>query len=281
MKFQLQFLRFYFKVSSVLTPRWSAFQAFKLFQKVRKKRIRKREEAFYSVARHFKVPSLDEDVLCYELGEVKGDLIFLVHGWESNAGSMSRFAFDLASKGYRVLSFELPGHAKTKSNYSNLFLCKEAFKSVLKFVAPKEPFTVVSHSFGSAVSTYTLSELDYTVDKFIFLTSPNSLFEVFNDFKKFIGLTERSFTYVLKRATSLLNEDVRTVNVDEKLAKISYSKLLLLHDKFDKIIPIKNSEKIQRTNDEKAELKTYNKIGHYRMLWNDNVIEDTLQFITN
>ncbi|MDJ0644865.1 MAG: alpha/beta fold hydrolase [Flavobacteriaceae bacterium] len=281
MNLRLQLIRFYFKTTSFLTPRLSAFQAFKLFQKVRKKRVRKREEKFYELAKHFKIPSEKEDIHCYELGNVRGNVVFLVHGWESNAGSMSRFAFDLASKGYRVISFDLPGHAKAKSNYSNLFVCKEAFRNVLKFIDPKEPFTVVSHSFGSAVSTYTLSELEYEVDKFIFLTSPNSLFEVFNDFKKFIGLTEKSFTHVIGRATSLLNEDVRQVNVDEKLSQISYSKLLLLHDKFDKVIHVKNSEKIKARNTEKAELKIYNKIGHYRMLWNDNVLEDTLSFIGN
>lgn len=281
MSFQLQFLRFYFKITSFLSPRLSAFQAFKLFQKVRKKGVRKREEEFYEKAKHFKIPSVREDILCYELGSVKGNLVFLIHGWESNAGSMSRFAFDLANKGYRVISFDLPGHAKTKSKYTNLYECKEAFKNVIEFIGPKDPFTVVSHSFGSAVSTYALSQLNYDVDKFIFLTSPNSLFEIFHDFKKLVGLSDQSFTYVLGKAESLIKEDVRKVNVDEKLQKISYSKLLLVHDKFDKIIPLKNSEKIKQTNAEKAELKVYDKIGHYRMLWDDNVLEDTLTFIGN
>ena len=279
MNFQLKLLRIYFKIASFVSPRLSAFQAFRLFQRVRKKSVRNRELHFYKEARHFKIPSLNEDVHCYELGDVKGNLVFLVHGWESNAGSMSRFAFDLAARNYRVISFDLPAHAKAKSKHTNLYECKEAFKNIIEFIDPQEPFTVVSHSFGSAVSTYTLSQLDYQVDKFIFLTSPNSLFEVFSDFKNFVGLSERSFTYVLGRAASLIKEDVREVNVEEKLKEISYSKLLLVHDKFDKIIPVRNSEKIKEANTNKAELKLYNKIGHYRMLWNDHVLEDTLQFI--
>ncbi len=281
MSFQLKILRVYFKLSSIIAPRLTAFQAFKLFQRVRKKRVRKREEAFYQRARHFKIPAVKEDVHCYELGAVRGPVVFLVHGWESNAGSLSRFAFDLADRGHRVVSFDLPAHAHAKSNYTNLYECKEAFKRVIQFIDPQEPFTVVSHSFGSAVSTYTLSQLNYQVDKFIFLTSPNSLFEVFSDFKNFVGLSDRSFTYVLGRATSLIKEDVRAVNVEEKLKDISYSKLLLVHDKFDKIIPVRNSEKIQEANTNKAELKLYHKIGHYRMLWNDHVLKDTLQFISS
>ena len=281
MTFQLQFLRIYFKIVSFLSPRLSAVQAFRLFQKVRKKRIRKREEQFYERAKHFKIPSEKEDILCYELGQVKGDLIFLIHGWESNAGSMSRFAFDLADRGYRVISFDLPGHANAKSSYTNLYECKEAFRNVLNFINPQEPFSVVSHSFGSAVSTYTLSQLEYEVDKFIFLTSPNSLFKVFHDFKRFVGLSDKSFNHVLGKAKSLLSEDIRQVNVDKKLQQISYSKLLLVHDKNDRIIPLEDSEKIRYSNEDKAELKVYNSIGHYRMLWNEHVLQDTLQFIVN
>ncbi len=281
MSLQLKLIRAYFKISSFVAPKLSGFQAFKVFQKVRKKSIRKREQEFYSKTKHFKIPSLDEDVHCYELGDVDGDLVFLVHGWESNSGSMSRFAFNLADQGYRVISFDLPGHANAKSKYTNLYECKEAFKNVIDFIEPKRPFTVVAHSFGSAVSTYTLSKLDYKVDKIVLLTSPNSIFEVFKDFKRLIGLNNKSFSYVLSQAKSLLNEDVKNVSVDEKLQNVSYSKLLLVHDKSDKIISIRNSEKIKEKNREKAELKVYNKVGHYRMLWDDTIVNDTLSFIAS
>ena len=281
MKIQLRILQVYFRIVSFLTPKLGGLHAFKLFQKVRRKNIKKNEENFYKKAKHFKIPSKKEDILCYELGDVKGDLVFLVHGWESNSGSLSKFAFKLADKGHRVVSFELPGHAKTKSKYTNLYECKEAFKNVLDFIAPKTPFSLVSHSFGSAVSTYTLSQLNYEVDKIIFLTAPNSLYDVFYDFKRLIRLSDASFSHVLNRAKSLIKEDVKKVNIAEKLNDVSFSKLLIVHDQSDKVIPFKNSQTIKEKNHNRTELKRYNKIGHYRMLWNDNVLEDTLQFIAS
>jgi len=56
MNFQIYILRFYFKTISLFAPKLSGVKAFKLFQKVRIKTIRKREEEFYINAKHFNIP---------------------------------------------------------------------------------------------------------------------------------------------------------------------------------------------------------------------------------
>ena len=220
MKFYLKIVKIYYQIISKLSPRLGGKMAFNLFQKVRKKDIRKREEKFYEEARHFKVPFLEQDLHCYELGDVKGDLVFLVHGWDSNSGSLSKFAFELADRNYRVVSFDLPGHAHSSSSSTNLYECKEAFQSLINFISPQEPFTVIAHSFGSAVSAYTISKLKYKIDKFVFLTTPNSLLDVFTDFKNFIGIPDESFSYMLKNAEKMIQEDIESVNVGERLKNI-------------------------------------------------------------
>ncbi len=115
MNIQLNIVRLYFKLISLFAPKFAGAKAFKLFQKVRIKSIRKREEDFYTKANHFKVTSSKEDINCYELGAGNSDIVFLLHGWESNAGSLSKFAYQLAENNYRVISFDLPGHAKYNS----------------------------------------------------------------------------------------------------------------------------------------------------------------------
>lgn len=280
MKLYFKLLKVYYKIISFLAPKLGGKIAFKLFQRVRKKNVRKREQGFYKKARHFKVPFLNQDLNCYELGDVKGELIFLVHGWDSNAGSMAKFAFELAKRDYRVLSFDLPGHAHAASDHTNLYECKEAFKSLINFIQPKDPFTIVAHSFGSALTAYTLSTLNYKVDKFVFLTSPNALLEVFTNFKNFVGISDKTFSYMLKNAEETIREEVQYVNVQDKLKNISFTKLLLVHDRADKILPYRNSQEIMNANHSNTELKTYDKIGHYRMLWNEDVLKDTLSFIT-
>jgi len=279
MKYQLKILKIYYKIVSFLSPQLGGKMAFKLFQKVRKKDISKKEVTFYEKARHFRIPLQKEDLHCYEFGHPAGELVFLVHGWDSNAGSLTKFAFELEERNYRVISFDLPGHANSKSEYTNLYECKEAFKKLIEFINPQEPFTIISHSFGSAMTAYTMSEIAYTVDKFVFLTSPNSLLEIFTNFKNFVGISDKTFSFMLKNAEATIQEEIKYVNVQDKLKNISFTKLLLVHDRADKILPYRNSEEIMKANHTNSELKTYNKIGHYRMLWNDEVLEDTLSFI--
>ncbi|MDC6470656.1 alpha/beta fold hydrolase [Flavobacteriales bacterium] len=281
MNIQLNIVRLYFKLISLIAPKFAGAKAFKLFQKVRIKSIRKREEDFYTKANHFKVTSPKEDINCYELGAGNSDIVFLLHGWESNAGSLSKFAYQLAENNYRVISFDLPGHAKYNSNYTNLAECKNAFTNVIKFVKPKKPFSVLSHSFGSAVSAYTLSNLNYKINKLVFLTSPNSILEIFIDFKKLIGLPSSAFSYLIEKADLLANEKIKNFSIDEKLKHFTFSKLLLIHDEYDKIIPFKNSKEIQRLYEADSVLIKHKKIGHYKMLWNQNVIDETLLFLKN
>ena len=278
MKYYLKILKFYYKIISFLSPQLGGRLAFKLFQKVRKKDINKREISFYEKARHFRIPLPKEDLHCYEFGNPTGELIFLVHGWDSNAGSLSKFAFELEERNYRVISFDLPGHANSKSEYTNLYECKEAFKKLIEFINPQEPFTVISHSFGSAMTAYTMAELNYTVDKFVFLTTPNSLLDIFINFKNFVGITDKTFSFMLNNVNKLLQEDIHNISVEKKLKQVSFTKLV--HDKKDKILPYKNSEEVLNSI-KNTKLKSYERIGHYRMLWNDDVLEDTLAFIKN
>jgi len=210
---QLNIVRLYFKLISLFAPKFAGSKAFKLFQKVRIKSIRKREEDFYTKANHFKVTSFKEDINCYELGAGNSDIVFLLHGWESNAGSLSKFAYQLAENNYRVISFDLPGHANYNLKYTNLAECKNAFINVIDFIKPNKPFSVLSHSFGSAVSAYTLSNLNYKIDKLVFLTSPNSILEIFTDFKKLIGLPNTAFSYLLENADLLANEKIKYFSI--------------------------------------------------------------------
>lgn len=109
-----------------------------------------------------------------------------MHGWDSNAGSMSKIADKLVEKERYVIAINLPGHAFSKKSATNLLECKEAFKALLNEVNPTESFSVISHSFGSGVTAYALSETNYKVNNLIFLTNPNRVEHIFEDFKKMI-----------------------------------------------------------------------------------------------
>jgi pimeloyl-ACP methyl ester carboxylesterase len=271
-------LKTYFGWTSLVNPDKAAKQGFRLFQKVRKKNVRAREEGFFEASSQFSVPIVRTRLDCFELGNPEGELVILVHGWDSNAGSLSKIAYALAAENKRVISFNLPGHAFSTSHHTNLIECKDALTALLHHLDPQEPFSVVAHSFGSAVATYTLSKTNHNVDKLVLLTNPNRLETIFHEFKNGIGLGNRAFRKMVDLTTARLGEPLANLSVEKNLEKIRYRNLLLIHDKFDKVLPYQHSVEV---NDaiENAQLITIENVGHYKMLWNEEVIARCVGFV--
>lgn len=278
MKAYLTILQWYFRTMSVIAPSIAARSGFKAFQKVRIKNIRQREKAFYERARQFEIPHDKENLLAYEIGDPKGALVILVHGWESNAGSMSKLAEKLEKEGKRVVLFDLPGHAFYELEYTNLLECKEAMKQVLKYLNPQQPFSIVSHSFGSAVTAFCIRDTEHPVHRMVFLTGPNKVENIFREFQELTKMGDRAFNKMLARTENLLGEPISNISIQQNLQSGNYQKLLLIHDKNDKIIPYFNSEEIVNAV-ENASLEPFENVGHYRMLWNKEIIDRTAQFL--
>jgi pimeloyl-ACP methyl ester carboxylesterase len=275
----LKLIKLYYTILSVVSPKIASKTAFDLFQKVRKKDIRKREQPFYDKASHYKVKYNKEDLDCYEFGKEHQDVVVLVHGWDSNAGSMLGFIDKLVEGNKRVVTFNLPGHAFYKSSKTNYLECREAFELIVNDLGDYERISFISHSFGSGIVAYGLSKLDIKVDKLVLLTSPNFVVDIFTDFKKIIGLGNKAFELMNDKASAILEEDVKKVSTEDKLQLVNFNDALLIHDKNDKVIPFANTIRINDalTN---SRIETYENIGHYRMLWNDDVIKKAIEFVS-
>lgn len=270
-KIILSLLHMYYSLYSAISPAGAGSKAFLQFQKTRRLPFKKVEQAFYNEARTFEIKHPQENIHAYETGNPDGKLVLLVHGWESNAGSMGAIAKALGNDGYRVIAIDLPAHGKSNLRYANLMSCREALRALIYHLNPTEPFTVIGHSFGSAVTTFALTGSRYEVDHFIMLTSPNRLIDIFNEFKNMIGLREQAYQYVLNKAKNILNERVETLSVEDKLNHVRAKRITILHDINDKVLPYANSLRIGSKLPQ-AELITLKDVGHYRMLWNEAVI---------
>lgn len=112
----------------------------------------------------------------------------------------------------------------------------------------------------------------------ILLTNPNKIETIFKDFKNVIGLGNRAYTRLLKMSHERLGEPLSNLSVQENLKKIRYRSLLLIHDKYDKVLPYSHSAEINNEI-ENARLVTIENVGHYKMLWNPEVIERTVGFV--
>lgn len=275
MKYILLLNRFWLNITSFIAPKYCGNLAATIFSKVRKKSIRDKEKPFYAQAREFNVARDGEDITCYELGNPDGKLLFLVHGWESNPGCFTQFLPYLSN--YRIIAFILPAHAQNKETHTNMYLCKDAFKQVLDEMKPTEPFHVVGHSMGSAITAFALSEMDYKIDKLVFLSANNDIEQVFIDFQKLLGFNKRVFKLLENYIEKLAGHSLQEMRVDVRLKNVNFNELLLIHDENDKVIPFQKSVELSEKL-ANSKLIPFQNIGHYRMLWNKEVLEEVLRF---
>lgn len=267
-------IRIYFKMLSFLSPSLAGLAAFNFFQRPLNKKIRPKELSFFNAAKSFKVKYYLEGIHCFELGPNDGPFVLLIHGWESNAASMSAIGLQLAEEGYHVIMFNLPGHGFSKLKKTNIKICKEALLEVINHVNPSGPFSVVSHSFGSAVTTYALSKTTYHVNKLVLLTSPNRIMDVFKEYSDFVGLNQKAHEKLCKRASKLLREPLDELAVENLGEKIRYDHMTIIQDEADKIIDKQKAIAIDK-HWNRSELIFVKKKGHYRMLWDEEVIDLT------
>ncbi len=282
MSIQLKLIRLFFKLTSKLTPRFAASSGVKVFSKVRNKRIKAKELEFFTLFNRFEVPFENHKNLnCYELGNPSGKLVFLVHGWDSNIGSLTLFAKALIKTNkFRIIGFGLPAHGYHLEKRTNLVESAEAFKSVLDFLNPIDSFDVISHSFGSGVVAMSLANTNYRANRVVFLTTPNKILNIFNEFQDFVKMGSNAYSKMLGFAEDkILKEPIENYTISNKLKQASINKLMIIHDEFDKVLPFSNSNEIMLEHPE-IKLHKMQRIGHYRMLWNTEVVEKVIDFVS-
>lgn len=264
-------IRSYFKTLSAIAPKTAASQAAKLFQRPQKRKLRAPEKLFYAEYKSARIEYDEGSYYTFEWGSPQGELVILVHGWNSNAGSMAGIGHRLARKGYRVMAIDLPGHGLSVSSTTNLVRMASALEHLLVSLNGQS-FSIVSHSMGSAVSSYALKNTGLAATSLIFLTSPNTLTAIFEEYRDTIGLSQRAYLHLVKRVEAILGESLEDASVPGFLNDSAYDRLLLIHDRTDRVIGFEKAVEIydQTTRSRYLPLE---QMGHYRMLWTEEVID--------
>lgn len=271
MKTILKLISLYIKTLSVVSNDLAVRVAFNIFQRPSQRKIRKHEQEFLDANPPKDIYTPDGRVKYYELGDPNGPLVILVHGWESNAASLSGIGAALVDKGFHVVSFDTPAHGLSEEKRANLMTMANHMRAVLNHFHPIKPFSVVAHSFGSITSSYALSKENYKINHLIYLTTPMNLKEIFLEYKEMVSLNAKVYTGMVEMAESILGESLDEITMIKKTSFIDYKQLTLIHDHQDKMLPYTFSEQLAERLD-RTELIPLDNSGHYRMLWDKRVI---------
>jgi pimeloyl-ACP methyl ester carboxylesterase len=271
-------LSYYIKFISLFSVKSASDFTFKLFQKTQPRTMLVDEIEFYATAEHFTISTTIEPIEIYTKGDKNGEVVFMLHGWNSNLARLSSFAEILAEQGFYCVLFDMPGHGKSTLKSTNLKVNSIVFEAVMEHINPQSEFSVLTHSFGSMVASYTLARNNHTINQLFFLTTLNQFEPFFKELKNRLRLSDKIMNRIIDMGGDLLEEPVQQLIVKEKVKKLTYKNLSIFHDKHDKILPYSYSELLV-SEVPNARLFSYENIGHSKMLQNEDLLADFEQVV--
>jgi pimeloyl-ACP methyl ester carboxylesterase len=232
----------------------------------------------YEEMQEIRIPAPEEDLYLYTSGEPDAYPVILVHGWEASPGSMLGIARKLKEKGYRPYILGLPAHGKSKLKTTNMIHAAGKIKCLLEYLDLNQPFTIIGHSFASGAITLALLDYKKHPEKLVFLTTPDKIMDIFTNYAQMIALGEKALNKMIRMVEGFSPIKMKDFNISDLLQEVSTKKILLIHDKEDKILPFTNALSLKEKNPS-IHLHATKQKGHYRLLWDEEVIDMVMQFI--
>lgn len=278
MNLVLKLVKFRFRVLSIVAPKIAAKKALKIFQKPHFQKIREREKNFLNNANIIRVKHDPEDIIIYEMGDKAGKPVLMVHGWDSNPGSLSGIAEELAKSGFHIYSLNVPAHGISEQKVTNMLDVSLIIVEILRQLEKYNSISIVTHSFGSGAVSFALEINQKKVDNLVFVTSPDKLIDIFKDFANTIGLNKKAYKMMIELTENRFDKKFDDMEISKALTNVMFDKLLLVHDKEDKVLPFENIKRINRKNPKSEIFATEGK-GHYRILWDEEIISKIVNFL--
>jgi pimeloyl-ACP methyl ester carboxylesterase len=241
------------------------------------KKIRKNELETLKKAEKKVLIIQNNKIQLYKWGNGENKIL-LVHGWEGQAGNFSYLIEKFLVENFTIYSFDGPGHGNSSKGKNVMF---EYLDTVDKIITKLDIKNIVSHSFGSVVTTFALSQIpNHKIDSYVLLTTPYTFSNYVSNISKKTGISNRAINIVLKKIEKERNEKIDEFDVSKYVQNINVEKAIIIHDVNDRIIPISKAEEVaEKWNS--VELVAITNTGHFKMLRTTEVANIIIEFIGN
>ncbi len=254
---------------SVLFPGIVTSFAYNQLTNPQVRKLRKNELATLNRAKKEILKFGDFDIQLYSWEGGK-KTILLIHGWEGQAGNFSDLVEELLRNDFTVYAFDAPSHGFSTKGKTSLFEFTELVGLLIRKFQVKN---LISHSFGGVATTYALyNNPELEIDKYVLLTTPDKFRERIDDVASTVGVTDKVKNRLIRKLEMEIGKDVNDLNVSSFVKDINVRQSLIIHDKNDKVIPVKISRRVSE-NWQESEFTEVEGTGHFRILRSNEVIE--------
>lgn len=237
--------------------------------------IPEKERKAETFSEKFTIHVLDKNIQCYRWGN-SDKTILLIHGWAGRATQFRRFIKPLLNAGFQVVGFDGPAHGRSEGKSTNI----EEFRVVIETLVNQfqNVKAIVTHSFGGGAALYSLAN-KLPVKTLVNIASPTIAEEIIKTYLRAIGGSMKTGESITKHVLKLTGKPFQEFTALELIKHVPGDlNLLLVHDENDTEVVLDHPKELIKLFPQ-AELVQTQRLGHTRILKDDNVIQSVVTFI--
>ncbi|GDY26714.1 hypothetical protein AHAT_26040 [Agarivorans sp. Toyoura001] len=269
-----------FNLAGYCHQRWAGAQLANLWFRVFKRKPSPKAQQFWQSAEQVHSINVNQHKVDLHLWG-SGPLVVCLHGWSGSGIQFRHFVKPLVEAGYQVAAFDAPGHGMHTDKHSHLLNFSDSLSAIAQQYAPVH--CVLAHSFG-AMATTTAQQRGFTTNNIVMLAPHLNVQEMFNTYAKLLNLSrglKTSFQQQVgeKMQHLLAGDDPWQLFTVERLVPQT-TKGLLISDDQDQEVAQHQFKQIEQRWTAANHYQTQG-LGHFKILKDPQVIEQTVQFLVN
>lgn len=220
--------------------------------------VKPHHREYLQTANQFSFESRGQRLQAYRWGDGTKKILFL-HGWQSHSFRWKKYIEAFPKDEYTLYAFDAPAHGLSAGKYANLPIYSDAILSFVRHIGRAD--AVVSHSMGSFAMLLSLYENPgLEIGKLVAMGSPGEANDFITFYKKFTGLNDRTFRYIIDHFVQELNQRPDYYSAP-RFARSVKVPGLIIHDEADEEAPYAHARRIHEAWP-KSKLITTQGFGH-------------------
>jgi len=257
------------RASPSLAARWAE----RLFCSPPRRAISERMAAWLAAGRRFDLTVGGRRVAAWSWGQ-RGPGVLLIHGWGSRGGRFVDLGGALLASGFRVVTFDAPGHGASSGRLGSGPEFARAALAVATAVGPVS--AVVGHSLGGFAAALAI-ERGLAVRRAAFIAPSANVNTYSAQFASLLGVQDPVMASMRDRLERRLGFEWKRMDVTG-FAPAMQIPLLVIHDRDDREVRWDDGAAIVAAWPD-AELITTTGLGHHRIVNDSLVIGQVLSFL--
>jgi pimeloyl-ACP methyl ester carboxylesterase len=265
-------IRTAFRTVGRVAPAQAAVWAEEVFCRPPRARIRPSEQEFLAGGREFELPISSGSLVAWEWG--RGPTVLLVHGWGSRAARFRMLAPLLVDAGFRVVAYDGPAHGRSPGKRTTLPEYSAALLEVTSLLGPLH--AAVGHSLGGAAIAVALHR-GLRLERTALIAPFGAPPEFVDRFAKVIGLPRPAQERMVANLEKRLGLRFQDLHIAD-LARTLHTPALVIHDRDDEDIPLKEGRAIA-TSWPGSEFVVTEGLGHHAIMRDPGVARRVADFV--